>query len=98
MKKLLLFITAFIALTAVAQEKPVQWTFNTVTQAGKTYLQCKANINKNVLLLSTHDIIGMEGIKTSFTFDSNIIKNFRVHLSVKIHPNEYCQLFSIMPN
>ncbi|MEI7471416.1 MAG: cytochrome c biogenesis protein CcdA [Chitinophagaceae bacterium] len=74
MKKLLLLFTAFIGFTALAQEKPVQWTFSTINEGGKQYLQCKAIINKEVQLLGTAKIAGLDGVKTSFEFDSNSVK------------------------
>lgn len=71
MKKFLLSFFIFTFCFAAAQQKPVQWIFDTKSSVdGKQQLIIKAIISKGIKLLSTNDIAGLDGVKTSFNFDT----------------------------
>jgi thiol:disulfide interchange protein DsbD len=71
MKKLLLSIFAWASLFANAQQKPVQWSFDTKINAeSRQQLVVKAIIAKGIKLLSANDIKGLDGVKTAFNFDT----------------------------
>ncbi len=71
MKTFLLSFFIFTFCFAAAQQKPVQWVFDTKSSVdGKQQLVIKATISKGIKLLSTNDIAGLAGVKTSFNFDT----------------------------
>ena len=72
MKKLLLFFFIFSTLVTTAQQKAVKWSFDTkILTEGKQQLVITAIIEKGVKLLSTDTITGLDGVRTSFSFDSS---------------------------
>lgn len=71
MKKILLIVAVIISAAACAQQKPVQYSFETgKSAAGKYQLIIKAKIAAGVKLLSTDSIKGLEGVQTIFQFDT----------------------------
>ncbi|MGG9970364.1 thioredoxin family protein [Ferruginibacter sp. SUN002] len=89
MRKLLTVVLSFLTTFLFAQEKPVAFKFLEKTDsAGKHQLVIRATIAKGAKLLSTKDIQGFDGVKTSISFDSSSIKKMYGGLILLTKPTE----------
>lgn len=89
MKKLLLIVGVIISAVATAQQKPVQFSFETAKDAaGSFQLIIKGKIAQGAKLLSTDSIKGLEGVQTSITFDSTSQKRITGPITFLTQPKK----------